>query len=201
LVLASPACIHSSVQISHLSHKYRSLPQLPTVNHDLIRNGKVPKDAVCRVFLVVLFWFVWLSTCSLGCPGTRSVDSSGLEFRDPPAFDSWVLGLKMFATTTWRFVGFKLSLFCVAWHNSWTFYLIHEHGPLCMWCYAAGALVMRIHSLLALVFRWPCFPCWDRSGTTGSITQSLQKPSNWTGESPRVRKGRHELKGALIVVR
>lgn len=31
--------------------------------------------------------------CSLGCPGTSSVDHVGLQFRDPPASACGVLGL------------------------------------------------------------------------------------------------------------
>ena len=38
-----------------------------------------------------------VSLCSPGCPGTHSVDQSGL--RNPPASASWVLGLKACATT------------------------------------------------------------------------------------------------------
>jgi hypothetical protein len=37
--------------------------------------------------------------CSPGCPGTHSVDQTGLELRDPPASASQVLGLKACATT------------------------------------------------------------------------------------------------------
>jgi hypothetical protein len=35
-----------------------------------------------------------VSLCSLGCPGTPSVDQAGLELRNPPASASQVLGLK-----------------------------------------------------------------------------------------------------------
>ncbi|GAB1293186.1 Annexin A10 [Apodemus speciosus] len=41
----------------------------------------------------------WVSLCSPGCPGTRSVDQAGLELRNPPASASQVLGLKACATT------------------------------------------------------------------------------------------------------
>jgi hypothetical protein len=57
-----------------------------------------------RIFLFcfVLFCFVFrdrVSLCSPGCPGTHSVDQAGLELRNPPASASWVLGLKVCATT------------------------------------------------------------------------------------------------------
>jgi hypothetical protein len=43
-----------------------------------------------------------VSLCSLGCPGTHSVDQAGLELRNPPASASQVLGLKVCATTARR---------------------------------------------------------------------------------------------------
>jgi hypothetical protein len=49
-------------------------------------------------FLFVCFCFLFFETgflCSLGCPGTHSVD---LELRNPPASASRVLGLKACAT-------------------------------------------------------------------------------------------------------
>jgi hypothetical protein len=53
--------------------------------------------------LLLLFCFVLLwdrvSLYSPGCPGTHSVDQAGLELRNPPASASWVLGLKVCATT------------------------------------------------------------------------------------------------------
>jgi hypothetical protein len=51
----------------------------------------------CFVFL---FFQDRVSLCSLGCPGTYSVDQAGLKLRNPPASDSQVLGLKACATTT-----------------------------------------------------------------------------------------------------
>ena len=49
--------------------------------------------------------FFWdrVSLCSVGCPGTHSVDQACLELRHPPASASQVLGLKVcaaLATTT-----------------------------------------------------------------------------------------------------
>jgi hypothetical protein len=52
------------------------------------------------VVLVFFFWFFKTGfLCSSGCPGTHSVDQAGLELRNPPAFASQVLGLKVCATT------------------------------------------------------------------------------------------------------
>jgi hypothetical protein len=61
------------------------------------------------LFVCLVGWLVgWLvglvfrdrvSLCSPGCPGTHSVDQTGLELRNPPASASQVLGLKASATT------------------------------------------------------------------------------------------------------
>jgi hypothetical protein len=49
-------------------------------------------------FVLVLFFLFFesgrVSLCSLGCPGTHSVDQAGLELRNSPASASQVLGLK-----------------------------------------------------------------------------------------------------------
>jgi hypothetical protein len=50
--------------------------------------------------------------CSPGCPGSHSVDQAGLEFGDPPASASQVLGLKGCVTTTWLFF-FFLGIFLI----------------------------------------------------------------------------------------
>ena len=42
-----------------------------------------------------------LSLCTLGCPGTHSVDQADLKLRNPPASASQVLGLKVCTTTAW----------------------------------------------------------------------------------------------------
>jgi hypothetical protein len=47
----------------------------------------------------LLFFRDRVSLCSLGCPGTHSVDQAGLELRNLPASASQVLGLKACATT------------------------------------------------------------------------------------------------------
>jgi hypothetical protein len=50
-------------------------------------------------FCFVLFVFRdRVSLCSLGCPGTHSVDQAGLELRNPPASAFRVLGLKACTT-------------------------------------------------------------------------------------------------------
>jgi hypothetical protein len=48
-----------------------------------------------------------VSLCSLGCPGTHSVDQAGLELRNLPASASQVLGLKACATTAQLFFFFS----------------------------------------------------------------------------------------------
>jgi hypothetical protein len=50
-----------------------------------------------EIGFVCLFVFVFgdrVLLCSLGCPGTHSVDQAGLELRNLPASASRVLGLK-----------------------------------------------------------------------------------------------------------
>jgi hypothetical protein len=48
-----------------------------------------------------LVWFFWdrVSLCSLGFPGTYSVDQAGLELRNLPVSASQVLGLKACVAT------------------------------------------------------------------------------------------------------
>jgi hypothetical protein len=54
-------------------------------------------------FFVFCFFFLVfrdrVSLCSPGCPGTHSVDQTGLKLRNLPASASQVLGLKACATT------------------------------------------------------------------------------------------------------
>jgi hypothetical protein len=53
----------------------------------------------CFCFCVCVCFFQGrVSLCSLGCAGTHSVDQAGLELRNPPAYASQVLGLKVCAT-------------------------------------------------------------------------------------------------------
>jgi hypothetical protein len=57
-----------------------------------------------RNFILFIYFLVFqdrVSLCSLGCPGTHSVDQAGLELRNPPASASQVLGLKACDTTAW----------------------------------------------------------------------------------------------------
>jgi hypothetical protein len=51
-----------------------------------------------------IFWIFFqdrVSLCSLGCPGTLSVDQADLELRNLSASASQVLGLKACVTTAW----------------------------------------------------------------------------------------------------
>lgn len=50
-------------------------------------------------FYCLLVFGFRVSLCSLGCPGTCSVNQAGLELRFP-TFVSWMLGSKVYATTT-----------------------------------------------------------------------------------------------------
>jgi hypothetical protein len=69
--------------------------------------GKLPKPTNHLYFFfrdfffggVVGFFRDRVSLCSPGCPGTHSVDQASLEFRNPPASASRVLGLKVCVTT------------------------------------------------------------------------------------------------------
>jgi hypothetical protein len=62
--------------------------------------GEVGESSTQRFFFFFFFFFFFgdrVSLCSLGCPGTHSVDQASL--RNLPAFASLVLGLKACATT------------------------------------------------------------------------------------------------------
>jgi hypothetical protein len=57
------------------------------------------------LFIHLFIYFRFLrqgSLCSLGFPGTNSVDQAGLELRNPPVSASQVLGLKVCTTTAWQ---------------------------------------------------------------------------------------------------
>jgi hypothetical protein len=62
------------------------------------------KNKLGREILSFFFFFSRdrVSLCSLGCPGTHSVDQADLELRDPPASASQVLGLKACTTMPGR---------------------------------------------------------------------------------------------------
>jgi hypothetical protein len=65
--------------------------------------SQVPKRDLRKKLRALFFFLVFqdrVSLCSLGCPGTHSVDQAGLELRNPPASASRVLGLKACTTTT-----------------------------------------------------------------------------------------------------
>ena len=77
----------------------------------LFTHSSVPDILGCFYLLVimynvVIFLFCWgflvfrdrVSLCSLGCPGTHSVDQVSLELRNSPASASQVLELKVCAT-------------------------------------------------------------------------------------------------------
>jgi hypothetical protein len=67
---------------------------------------------VC-LFLFVLFCFPdRVSLGSLSCPGTHSVDQTGLKLRDPPASVSQVLGLKASTTMPGELLFFKTGFLC-----------------------------------------------------------------------------------------
>jgi hypothetical protein len=62
---------------------------------------------------VCLFVFVFrdrVSLCNPGCPGTHSVDHTGLQLRNLPASASRVLGLKVWAITAQPLSYFSDSL-------------------------------------------------------------------------------------------
>jgi hypothetical protein len=71
---------------------------------------------------LALHWYLSLvrvlllrvSLFSPGCPGTHFVDQAGLEFRNPPASASRVLGLKACATTLGQKEPFKCPFSCAA---------------------------------------------------------------------------------------
>jgi hypothetical protein len=63
----------------------------------------VPQCISILFYSFFFFFFLvfqdMVSLCSLGCPGTYSVDHAGLELRNLPASASQVLGLKACAAT------------------------------------------------------------------------------------------------------
>ena len=59
----------------------------------------VPTLVLFVCLFVCLFFRDRVTLCSYGCPGTHFVDQDGLEFRNPSASASRVLGLKACVTT------------------------------------------------------------------------------------------------------
>jgi hypothetical protein len=75
-------------------------------------------------FFVCLFgWFFLVfqdrvSLYSSGCPGTHSVDQTGLELRNPPASASQVLGLKVCTTTPSTHLSFSIHRMDIIFFSS-----------------------------------------------------------------------------------
>jgi hypothetical protein len=64
--------------------------------HKHIYIFQYPFQIYNAIFVVVVVVFRdRVSLCSLGCPGTHSVDQAGLKLRNLPASASQVLGLKV----------------------------------------------------------------------------------------------------------
>jgi hypothetical protein len=62
---------------------------LRALRPDSLAREKDPGVVFCFVLFLLLLFRV--SLCSLGCPGTHSIDQAGLELRNPPASASQVL--------------------------------------------------------------------------------------------------------------
>jgi hypothetical protein len=69
-------------------------------------------------FFLSFFFLDRVSLCSLGCPGTHSVDQAGLGLRNPLASASRVLGLKACTTNSQLLFFFFETRFGVA-QSSW----------------------------------------------------------------------------------
>jgi hypothetical protein len=95
--------------------KYDFHPWNRTFEQNLLKIGqKFYLEKIQRSGIFFFFFLVFRDRVSLyspGCPGTHSVDQTGLELRNPPASASWVLGLKACATTPgkkWYFYQLKI---------------------------------------------------------------------------------------------
>jgi hypothetical protein len=76
-----------------------------------LRSSALTVPFVCLFVCFILFCFRdRVSLCSLGCPGTHSVDQTGLELRNLPASASQVLGLKACAATPGPFFVLRQDL-------------------------------------------------------------------------------------------
>ena len=80
---------------------------------------------VC-LFFVFLFFRDRLSLYSPACPGTHFVDQAGLELRNPPAPASWVLGLKMCATTP----SFCFKILFIYFFHRWSVWMPRSEDKL-----------------------------------------------------------------------
>jgi hypothetical protein len=89
------------------AHRFRDAIHLAEENRKLIQAAArcmplwihLSLEAYMCLKTDVLFFCFSRQCCSLGCPGTHSVDQAHLELRKPPASASQVLGLKVCATT------------------------------------------------------------------------------------------------------
>jgi hypothetical protein len=87
----------------------------------------------CFGFLLVCLFVCGFSrqNFTLECPGTCSVDQTGLKLRDLPTSVSWVLGLKVGATTTWLYLLIYFETGLPLWIslNSLKFTLSFQSAP------------------------------------------------------------------------
>jgi hypothetical protein len=82
--------------------------------------GQLHYIQVSFFFLVLVLVLVFgnrVSLCSLGCPGTHSVDQADLKLRNLPASASQVLGLKACANHAQQCLCFLICLFLLSWHS------------------------------------------------------------------------------------
>ena len=81
-------CQHKFLEIILPDNLFYTIYSLVCADKQIIRN----------VLLICIYYFVVfldrVSLCSLGYPGTHSVDQAGLKFRNLPASASQVLGIK-----------------------------------------------------------------------------------------------------------
>jgi hypothetical protein len=83
---------------AHISEHFYENPYQP---YWLWSETQLPPQVTLSICSEVFFFSFRdsVSLYSLGCPGAHFVDQAGLELRNPPASASWVLGLKVYATT------------------------------------------------------------------------------------------------------
>lgn len=89
----------------------------------VLLNPQIPPECQQDLMLYcgVHFWFFeMVSLCnSPSYPGTHSVDQYGFKLTDPPA-SAWVLGLQVWATTTWHIGLVYVPFVClIIWSNCW----------------------------------------------------------------------------------
>jgi hypothetical protein len=104
-----------------------------------------------------LFFFFWdrVSLCTPGCPGTLSVDQTGLKLRDWPASASWVLGLKVCTTPAQLMSVFFCSVYALIFLVAWlSVHLVVKqrfhsvsglttHCSICMWALFVCCMFIR----------------------------------------------------------